>query len=264
MSTTGRLYSHPLTAFGAVVMTIALGASSGMLITRSIQKEGVASLPEREVWRSALRSPLPAFPADALAAGIAGVVVTKVVFNADGRVRRTEVLESPDKRLAGATQTALSEWRFVPRDGGAMGKVTLYFRRDGKRGVVFAPGQTPLQQTPVGRQATGQTDATKGMGWSLPKEAKVVSEDEFVKRLGQTNTFAIDVRSKTKYDADHRKESLNIPLKELPERSSKELKGAQVVLIDCSKNSADSCPLAAWTVAKLGVREIGILRYEAK
>ena len=61
-----------------------------------------------------LRSDFPAYPADALAEGVEGIVDVKFTVDEKGNVQDLVVLSSPDPRLSKATVDALSRWRFSP------------------------------------------------------------------------------------------------------------------------------------------------------
>jgi len=259
-----RLHAHPVVTIAAAIVTITLGASSGVWFTQAFKREGLTSILEVDLWRNALDAPLPSYPAAALRKGDHGVVVSRVIQNVDGSVGGVQILESPNPDMAAEVQTALSQWRFVPRAQRAVGKVTLYFRIEEGRGLVDAPGLERIRvaSQPQSRQAP-VTDPGKPSGWSLPQTVRFISEDEFKRLMGGPRTVALDVRTKENFDRDHRAGTANIPLKELTHRSSTELKEVKVILLDCSRNPANACLLCSWTLSKLpSVREIGILRYE--
>lgn len=78
-----------------------------------------ASVPDRGP-RALDRTPAPEYPAEALAAGVGGRVVVKVLVGADGRSRDVVVETSePAGVFDAATVQAVRDWRFAPllRDG---------------------------------------------------------------------------------------------------------------------------------------------------
>lgn len=265
MADGSRLNSHPVVAVAAAIVTVALGASSGMWLTEELRPHKAASVSEPDLWRGALRFSLPSYPAAALREGVQGVVISHVVHAPDGRVRSVRILESPDARLSSEVEKTITQWQFVRTRDSIAGNVTVYFRIEGGRGLVEAPGLNRLQQTTPPKPAQSPNSDSRNVGgWSLPAAAKFISEEEFVRRMGEPHTVALDVRSKANFDADHRPGTINIPLKDLPERSAKELKGTEVILLDCSRNATDACLLCSWTLAKLGVREIAIRRHDTE
>lgn len=61
-----------------------------------------------------LRDDFPAYPVDAQAEGVEGIVDVKFTIDEKGYVQDLVVLSSPDPRLSNATVEALSRWRFRP------------------------------------------------------------------------------------------------------------------------------------------------------
>lgn len=85
----------------------------------------------------ALRSPPPAYPGEALRAGITGIVELEILVGVDGRPVDVRVVRSSGHRMLdqAALRTVRTKWTFVPamRDGQpvqALGRVPVEFRMD--------------------------------------------------------------------------------------------------------------------------------------
>ncbi len=249
----------------AILVTAALGICSGMWLTHALAPEAVMAVPEAEMWKAAVGGQLPTYPPDAGRVCARGVLVARIVREPDGGVRDVEVLESPDDALSAEVRRVVAQWRFAPAAGVSAGKVTFYFGVEDGLGFVAVPGrdlaagrQPSIQAGDAQGQAPNKEGARTIGGWSLPKSVRFISEDEFSRRTGQPKTVALDVRSQANYTTDHRPGTINIPRGELSKRAG-ELAGFEVILLDCSRNSADSCPLSTWVLDRLGAREIAVL-----
>ena len=223
-------------------------------------------MPETELWKRTIHSPLPSFPRVPLEPGMQIGVVSRISHDTKGVVTDVRVLDSVPDPFKTATETALREWRFLPQENAGVSKVTIYFAVENGLGVVSAPGMggtavaRQAETRPAGTKRPTQTEspAVTFRGWKLPASVKVISEAEFEDRLGRPDTIAIDVRTPDQFRKDGRKGVLNIPVKDLTGPASDALKGKAAVLLDCTKNQSDACVLASISLARFEFREIAI------
>lgn len=86
--------------------------------------------------KSASKTVMPSYPAEALKNRQQGVAVVELQYDAKGIVVSTSVLEAPSKSIGDAVIAALKQWKFVPskkQDGtpvSVRGKLTFYFEID--------------------------------------------------------------------------------------------------------------------------------------
>ena len=83
----------------------------------------------------ALRAPPPAYPAEAMRAGLSGTVELEILVGIDGRALDVRIVRSSGHRVLdqAARRTVLSKWTFVPamRDGRAveaLGRLPIEFK----------------------------------------------------------------------------------------------------------------------------------------
>ncbi|HEY3565258.1 MAG TPA: energy transducer TonB, partial [Casimicrobiaceae bacterium] len=73
----------------------------------------------------------PAFPREALAAGLAnGNVKARVVVDAKGAVSSVEIVDSSHRAFDRTVREALSHWRFEPGTASRTTTVDVAFKRD--------------------------------------------------------------------------------------------------------------------------------------
>jgi TonB family protein len=68
---------------------------------------------------------MPAYPEQARAAGVEGIVIVEALIDEQGNVFAADVVSSPDESLNAATLEAVAKWKFTPAmvDGKAIMKV---------------------------------------------------------------------------------------------------------------------------------------------
>ena len=115
---------------------------------KPLQNQQPIRVNEDGMRKSASKTVMPSYPADALKKREQGVTVVEVQYDDKGDVVTTSVLESPSQSIGDAVERAVRQWKFVPskkQDGTAVsirGKLTFYFEidKDGK-GRVLNPKQ---------------------------------------------------------------------------------------------------------------------------
>jgi len=232
------------------ILMIFAGGAAGHWIARTVTPRPVSRLAEVELWRQAISAPFPTYPANALKRGVGGVVVARVAVAREGRVAAVDVLEAPDETLAVAVRTGLMRWRFATANRSVEGKATFYFSVMNGRGEVLAPAWNKAHQPGAGARVTAG-------GWALPGSTFLMSEEECRHSMNETDAVVIDVREPAAFRERHREGSINLPLRTL--RVQPELLGASLVVLDCSWDRSNACPLAAWTLVRGGVRRIGVV-----
>jgi TonB family protein len=98
--------------------------------------------------KSAAKTVMPAYPAEALKKHQQGVAVVELQFDGKGEITRVAVLEAPAASINEAVAAAVKQWKFTPskradgRPVNIRGKLTFYFEidKDGK-GRVQNPKQ---------------------------------------------------------------------------------------------------------------------------
>ncbi len=116
--------------------------------SKPAQNDQAIRVGEDGIRKSASKTVMPSYPAEALKKREQGVVVVELQYDAKGDVVHTAVLEAPSKSIGDAVVTAVKEWRFVPskkQDGtpvSVRGKLTFYFEIDKEgKGSVQNPKQ---------------------------------------------------------------------------------------------------------------------------
>lgn len=112
------------------------------------QNEEAIRVGEDGIRKSASKTLMPSYPAEALKKRAHGVAVIALQYDTRGDVVHTAVLETPSKSIGDAVELAVKQWKFVPskkQDGtpvSVRGKLTFYFEidKDGK-GQVQNPRQ---------------------------------------------------------------------------------------------------------------------------
>ena len=82
------------------------------------QNEPVQCLPEVMARKLAAQTMLPDYPKEA-ATGSEGVVFAAVLFDADGRLSKVRVYETPDTKFSDAVKSALEKWKMKEFFNGA-------------------------------------------------------------------------------------------------------------------------------------------------
>ena len=126
------------------------------------KEEGFSGFSGENVGRlSATERVLPAYPAEAVGKGVAGVVEVRLGVDDDGVVRRVKVPPGIDPLLRKSAVLAAKRWRFLPlpnpaRDGTYLThRLTFHFRIEDGKGRVGL--YNPPLNTPAGvrlREAT--------------------------------------------------------------------------------------------------------------
>ena len=114
----------------------------------SEQNEQPIRVGEDGMRKSAAKTVMPSYPAEALRKREQGVAVVELQYDAKGEVVNVSVLESPSRSIGDAVVTALKQWKFVPskkQDGtpvSVRGKLTFYFEINNEgKGLVQNPKQ---------------------------------------------------------------------------------------------------------------------------
>jgi TonB family protein len=112
------------------------------------QNEQPIRVGEDGMRKSASKTVMPSYPEEAIKKRQQGVAVVELVYDANGDVIKTYVLEAPSKSIGDAVVISLKQWKFVPskkQDGtpvSVRGKLTFYFEIDNKsNGRVQNPKQ---------------------------------------------------------------------------------------------------------------------------
>jgi len=118
------------------------------LTPKAIQNEQAIRVNEDGMRKSASKTVMPSYPAEALKRREQGVAVVEVQYDTKGDVVNTSVVETPSKSIGDEVVKAVRQWKFVPsakRDGTPVsirGKLTFYFEIDKQgKGVVQNPKQ---------------------------------------------------------------------------------------------------------------------------
>jgi TonB family protein len=261
--------------FGGVCLlaTILAGLATGTWASQALHRETPTNFPELEMWRMALDAPLPPYPEEAIKQHQSGLVVMNVQFGTDGTVQDISVVEGRSPELDRAARRALSRWKFLPTDSTGIGKISIYFKIEKGRPVVAVPGRDRLvelsqpsekadqQSPPAAQQEKEKPRVSSPSGWELPEIVRIVDRAEFDARRKDRAVTVLDVRSATAAKRDPIPGAVHIPSKDLSERAPQALKAGSTVLLDCSRNPAESCLLVTWTLAKVGVKEIWVLPF---
>jgi len=122
----------------------------------------------------------PVYPADALAARVAGVVIIEAVIGPDGKVRDTRVLRSVPMLDAAATE-AVKQWEFTPTllNGQAVPVVmtvtTNFVPKEGQESAwVAAPPPPPPPPPPPGAKELSDPGAVR-VGGNIRPPTKVTN-----------------------------------------------------------------------------------------
>ena len=114
----------------------------------SEQNEQPIRVGEDGMRKSASKTVMPSYPEEAIKKRQQGVAVVELVYDANGDVVKTYVLEAPSKSIGDAVVIALKQWKFVPSKKqddtpvSVRGKLTFYFEIDDKsNGRVQNPKQ---------------------------------------------------------------------------------------------------------------------------
>jgi len=102
--------------------TLAAQANSPMVI----------KVAELSLRKAATKVVMPEFSNEAVKRNVSGIAVIQLLFDENGEVIRTKVLEAPDTLTRKAVDVAVKQWRFQPQkvNGDAVqirGKLTFYF-----------------------------------------------------------------------------------------------------------------------------------------
>lgn len=108
---------------------------AAMLMISSIAANGspmVIRVAELSLRKSVVASVMPIFPQDAMRRRVSGVAVAQVLFDADGKVIRSKILEAPDASTGEAVIAAIKQWKIHPQTVNSepvqiRGKLTFYF-----------------------------------------------------------------------------------------------------------------------------------------
>ena len=108
---------------------------AGMLMISSVAANGspmVIRVAELSLRKSVVTSVMPTFPQDAIRRRVSGVAVAQILFDADGKVIRSKILEAPDASTGDAVIAAVKQWKIHPQTVNSepvqiRGKLTFYF-----------------------------------------------------------------------------------------------------------------------------------------
>jgi len=120
--------------------------------------EFAAFLPESLIREWAIEKVMPAYPEEALKAGISGVVKLKLEISADGEVLRIKAYPKTAPLLKKAACEAASKWRFKPdpsltaKGRSVLSRLTFTFEIKDDQGLVglYDPGPNAPDHERVG------------------------------------------------------------------------------------------------------------------
>jgi len=217
----------------------------------SAQDVGFVKIDEANFRTSATKSWMPTYPSASLLRKLEGVAVASVLVAPDGRVERVDVLQAPDAQIERAVVDAVKGWLFTPvHVRGAsqpmkmLGKLVFYFQISPTGGRVLTPDQVggDVKPGPAG------------------EPAKEIDEAELRRLLATTRATILDIRERGAFKVGHRDGAVNIPSDELAARARVELKGAELLVIDCSQVDAMLCTSAARKLQGFGLAQVFLVR----
>jgi TonB family protein len=102
------------------------------LTARASFAPAVVKVAELSLRKAAIQTAMPEFPAESVKRGASGVAVVQILFDAQGVVTRTKILEAPDELTSQAVLVAARQWRIKPQtvNGDSVyikSKLTFYF-----------------------------------------------------------------------------------------------------------------------------------------
>jgi TonB family protein len=202
-----------------------------------------AHLDEFALRKSVKNIVQPVYPDESVRRGSSGVAVADLDIGPDGRVKAATILQAPDEATGKSVVEALRQWTFgtTTLKGSTspleiLGKVTFYFAIVGGRGKVMSPAEKSATLPPP----------------RSPGTLKEMHEATAAAVLSAKDTWVLDIRDRTDFDALHRPGALNIPFDELVSRARNELTGRLAVVVDCTSYASGVCRSAATQLRELG------------
>ena len=239
-----------------VVCVLALVSGSRPLGVSMAGQNGSVRTTGSVLLSVAIDRPTPHYPEESRRAGRSGVAVASVEVGVDGRMRRVEVLQSPDQAIAESLTTALLRWTFrgiagpSGRNGGVRAKLTFYFVIQEGRGVVLTFEEMARLKRPTAVSPPLDSD----------HEFPAIAEAEWIVLASQARRpVLLDIRNRDEFQIHHRNGAVNIPLSELSERLPAELRQADQIVLDCSNALSNDCRIAARRLAQGGYASVTIL-----
>jgi TonB family protein len=92
-------------------MTVFVGSAS---ISEQDDIKNYSLLPEITIRKSAIESPLPIYPAEAIERNISGVIRIRLAISAEGKVIKIKVKPRTNPILTRAVADAVRQWTFEP------------------------------------------------------------------------------------------------------------------------------------------------------
>lgn len=259
--------AFPNTSFLLPVVLAVVAATTSLAQAPAI--EGAARPPvyttnEGSFRRMATTRTLPQYPVDAVARGVAGVVVVEATAGPDRHVEAVDVLQSPDDALSAATRAAVSTWTFppVPTPSLLRAKLTFYFQIRNGKGVVLHPEQMPGNEDVFGgnqpARNLGAPPSAPPAAVRRANAAPEIDETEFTRLLADTNTVVLDVRDRDQFASGAHPRARNMPDDEVLTRARAELPANAVVVIDCSRTETAFCRIAHDSLQSRGFKSVAI------
>jgi TonB family protein len=92
----------------------------------------IVRVDELSLRQAATKVVMPEFPKEAIKRNVSGLAVIQIVFDENGQVEKTKILEAPDILTGNAVVLAVKQWRFQPQKVNGdpvsiQGKLTFYF-----------------------------------------------------------------------------------------------------------------------------------------
>jgi TonB family protein len=245
-----------------VTAAAALFLSSGRIWSQSDEEQAPrfrrAKTNDKGLRQRATHAPIPAYPAESLARGAAGVAVAKVTMDPDGQTRTVDVLEAPDDAISRSVRAAVMQWKYKGVGVPATGDLVFYFHiRDGVGLVSSAEQMKALKTQSVGTNIEKAVEKT-----NRENTAREIDESEFHRLQAALNPVVLDVRERAAFARMHRAGATNIPLSELFTRSAAELSRSRAIVIDCfsAEYLSTKCGMAAQFLTSSSFSEVLVLK----
>jgi TonB family protein len=123
---------------------LVFGCTISFAVTANSQS--VIKVAELSLRKAATRVVMPEFPPEAIKRRVSGVAVIRILYDENGEVIKTKVLEAPDLLTGNAVLAAVKQWQFQPQKVNGepvriKSKLTFYFVIEGGIGRVVNPKQ---------------------------------------------------------------------------------------------------------------------------